>query len=69
MQRLRFQIGPADHGLADHGLADHVVPAMYRSRAAARLRRTVGEAPTTRVLRRISFMIRSSGLLVRLSWA
>jgi hypothetical protein len=40
---------------------------MYRNRAAARLRHDwpSGTAPTTRVRRRISLAIRSSGLLVR----
>src|SRR4029077_14808325 len=46
-------------------LAAQAVPAMERSRAAARLRHDwpSGNAPTTRVRRRISRMIRSSGLL------
>lgn len=45
---------------------DHWLPAMCLRRAAARFRQLwpSGKAPTTRVRRRISFMIRSSGLLV-----
>ena len=45
----------------------HRVPAMCRSRAATSINaeRPSGNAPTTRVRRRISFMIRSSGLFVR----
>ena len=47
---------------------DHWVPAMCRSLAAARFRQDwpSGKAPTTRVRRRISRMMRSSGLLVRI---
>ena len=47
-------------------LVDHAVPATWRTGAAARLRHDwpSGNAPTTRVRRRISFTIRSSGLLV-----
>ena len=47
-------------------LADQLVPAMWRSLAAARLRQDVlsGKAPTTRVRRLISRMSRSSGLFV-----
>lgn len=47
---------------------DHCVPAMCLNLAAARLRHDwpSGKAPTTRVRLRISFMIRSSGLLVRI---
>jgi hypothetical protein len=48
--------------------ANHWVPAMCLNLAAARLRhgRPSGNAPTTRVRRRISFMMHSSGLLVRI---
>src|SRR6516225_287433 len=48
-------------------LVDHAVPAMWRSLAAARLSADwpSGNAPTTRVRRRISRRMRSSGLLVR----
>jgi hypothetical protein len=48
-------------------LVDHAVPAMCRRLAVARLRADCpsGKAPTTRVRRRISRRIRSSGLLVR----
>src|SRR5262249_15000708 len=49
-------------------LADQAVPAMCRSLAAARLSADCpsGNAPTTRVRRRISRRMRSSGLLVRI---
>src|SRR6516164_8151925 len=49
-------------------LVDHAVPAMWRSLAAARLSADwpSGNAPTTRVRRRISRRMRSSGLLVRI---
>ena len=46
-------------------LVDQRVPAMCRNLAAARLSAELpsGKAPTTRVRRRISRMMRSSGLL------
>jgi hypothetical protein len=46
-------------------LVDQRVPAMWRSLAAAKLMAELpsGKAPTTRVRRRISRMMRSSGLL------
>ena len=49
-------------------LVDHSLPAMWRSRAAARFKADCpsGKAPTTRVRRRISRRMRSSGLLVRM---
>ncbi len=49
-------------------VVDHAVPAMWRSLAAARLSADwpSGNAPTTRVRRRISRRMRSSGLLVRI---
>jgi hypothetical protein len=49
-------------------LVDHAVPATWHSLAAARLSadRPSGNAATTRVRRRISRRMRSSGLLVRI---
>lgn len=49
-------------------LVDHRVPAMCLSRAAAKLRADLpsGKAPTTRVRRLISRMMRSRGLFVRI---